>query len=352
MRLAPANVDLLGYHNDLSLSGANLSETILTTANVNPTQFGKLFSQPVDGYVYAEPLYKANLEIPGQGTHNVAFVATEHDSVYAFDADTPNAGTGPEGSLWKTSFLIGPGVTSVPSPSSISNSDIVPEIGITGTPVIDGNTNTLYVVAKTSEVRSGVTHYVQRLHALDLATGAEKLGGPYQLSDTIFGGPEQGFTNVSDIVVNGSGDGADASGVIHFNAARENNRAALQLANGVVYVAFAAHSDFRPYHGWILGFDATTLQPVQQFNTAPNAGGVGMWQSGGPVSVDSQGNLYFALGNGFVGPTSPAFDPAHGNYSTTSPPLTGRPSTRAMPTWAPAASCCCRIRCPARLIRT
>src|SRR5262249_24871801 len=302
-------------HNDLSLSGANLSETQLTTANVNPNQFGKLFSQPVDGYVYAEPLYKANLAIPGQGMHNVAFVATQHDSVYAFDANSPTAGLTGNGLYWRTSFLDpASGITSVPSPSSISNSDIVPEIGITGTPVIDGSTNTLYVIAKTSELRSGVIHYVQKLHALDITTGAERFGGPYTLADTIFGGPEGGFTNVSDILVNGGGDGADSSGVIHFNAARENNRAALQLVNGVVYVAFASHSDFRPYHGWVLGFDKTTLQPVKVFNTAPNAGGVGLWQSGGPVSADAQGNLYFALGNGFNGP-NPAFDPAHGNYS-------------------------------------
>src|SRR5262245_5468949 len=174
-RLAPANVDLLSYHNDLALSGANLAETTLTLGNVNPVQFGKLFSQPVDGYVYAEPLYKANLEIPGQGVHNVAFVATEHDSVYAFDADNPSAGTGPEGSLWKRSFLDpAMGITSVPSPSVVSNSDIVPEIGITGTPVIDGNTNTLYVIAKTLETRGGVGHYVQKLHALDITTGAER----------------------------------------------------------------------------------------------------------------------------------------------------------------------------------
>jgi hypothetical protein len=317
-RLAPANVDLLSYHNDLSLSGANLSETTLTTANVNPTQFGKLFSQPVDGYVYAEPLYKANLDIPGQGTHNVAFVATEHDSVYAFDADTPNAGTGPEGSLWKTSFLNpANGITSIPSPSAISNSDIVPEIGITGTPVIDGSSSTLYVVAATSEVRSGVTHYVQKLHALDITTGAEKFGGPYMLGDTVFGGPDGGFTNVSpDITVNGVGDGAGPDGIIRFNAARENNRAALQLVNGVVYAAFASHSDFRPYTGWVLGFNAQTLQPVKVFNTSPNSGGSGMWQSGGAVSADAQGNLYFAVGNGFPGPQGQdAFNPTLGNWS-------------------------------------
>src|SRR5262249_53188884 len=175
-------------------------------------------------HLSAEPLYQAKPYSPGQGAHHVAFVATEHDSVYAFDADTPNAGTGPEGSLWKTSFLDpANGITSIPSPSVISNSDIVPEIGITGTPVIDGTSNTLYVVAATSEVRSGVTHYVQKLHALDIATGNETTA-PYTLGDTVQGGPEGGWTNVSLISVNGVGDGS-SGGVIRFNAARENNRA-------------------------------------------------------------------------------------------------------------------------------
>jgi hypothetical protein len=295
-RLAPANVDVLSFHNDLSLSGANLQETQLTYANVNPTQFGKLFSQPVDGYVYAEPLYKANLPVPGQGTHNVAFVATEHDSVYAFDADS-NAGANAN-PLWFHSFLDpANAITTVPSPSVVSNSDIVPEIGITGTPVIDGSTNTLYVVAVTQEIRSGVTHYVQKLHALDITTGNERTAA-YTLGDAVQGGAEGGWTNVSDISVSGVGDGS-GGGVIRFNAARENNRSALQLAGGLVYAAFASHSDFRPYTGWVLGFNAQTLQPVKVFNTSPSSGGNGMWQSGGPVSADSQGNLYFALGNGF-----------------------------------------------------
>jgi hypothetical protein len=318
-RLAPANVDVLSFHNDLSLSGANLQETVLTLANVNPTQFGKLFSQPVDGYVYAEPLYKANLNIPGQGTHNVAFVATEHDSVYAFDADSPTGGPDPmhPGQLWFHSFLDPVnGVTTIPSPSVVSNSDIVPEIGITGTPVIDGSTNTLYVIAKTLEVRGGVGHYVQKLHALDISTGNERTT-PYTIADTIQGGAEGGWTNVSDISVSGVGDGA-SGGVVRFNAARENNRSALQLVNGRVYVAWAAHSDFRPYHGWVIGFDASTLQPVpgQVFNTSPSAGGNGMWQSGGAVSADAQGNLYFAVGNGFPGPQGQdAFNPTLGNWS-------------------------------------
>src|SRR5262249_36833210 len=152
----------------------------------------KLFSQPVDGYVYAEPLYKAQLVIPNRGTHNVVFVATEHDSVYAFDGDS-NTGLNAN-YLWRTSFLDqANGITTVPSPGVISNSDIVPEIGITGTPIIDGDTNTLYVVAKTRELRQGAPtiHYVQRLHALDITTGTETTA-PYTLADTIQGGPEQG----------------------------------------------------------------------------------------------------------------------------------------------------------------
>ncbi len=313
-RLVPANVDVLTYHNDPFLSGQNLQEDTLTPANVNSTSFGQLFSQPVDGYVYAEPLYKANLKIAG-GTHNVAFVATEHDSVYAIDTDSPTAGPNKNGIYWQTSFIDpAHGITTVPSPSQISNSDIVPEIGITGTPVIDGKTNTLFVVAITLETRGSTAHYVQKLHALDLSTGAEQPNSPYTLGDTTFSGPDGGYTDTTSIVVNGRGDGADSAGHVRFNAARENNRSALQLANGQVYVAFAAHSDYRPYHGWLIGFDETTLQPVQWFNTAPNAGGVGIWQSGGAVSYDPQGNMYFAVGNGFSG-ADPAYDPAHGDYS-------------------------------------
>jgi fibronectin type 3 domain-containing protein len=312
-RLAPANVDVLSFHNDLSLTGANLGETTLNLADVNPTQFGKLFSQTVDGYVYAEPLYKANLAIPGQGTHNVAFVATEHDSVYAFDADS-NTGANAN-PLWFHSFLDpGNAVTTIPSPSVVSNSDIVPEIGITGTPVIDGSTSTLYVVAATLEIRNGAAHYVQKLHALDITTGNE-LTAAYRLGDTIQGGAEGGWTNVSDISVNGVGDGS-SGGVIRFNAARENNRSGLQIVNGVVYVAFASHSDFRPYTGWVLGFNAQTLQPVKVFNTSPNSGGNGMWESGSAISADAQGNLYFAVGNGFAGPQGQdAFNPTLGNWS-------------------------------------
>jgi len=314
-RLAPANADVLSFHNNLFLNAQNLQEETLTLANVNPTSFGKLVSQPVDGPIYAQPLYKANLMIGGT-PHNIAFVATEHDSVYAFDlVDSPTLGV-TVSQLWQTSFIDpAHGITTIPA-SELGNPDIVPEIGITGTPVIDGSTNTLYALARTKEVRTQggqpVTHYVQKLYALDLATGAARFGGPYTIGDTTVGGPDGGWTNTTTIVVPGTGDGAGPDGMVRFNAGRQMQRPALQLAGGVVYVAWASQADFRPYHGWVIGFNATTLQPVRWFNTTPNAGGAGIWQSGGGLSVDLQGNIYFAEGNGFG---NNAYDPAHGNYS-------------------------------------
>ncbi len=316
-RWVPANVDVLSYHYDSFLSGADTQETTLhpgpveDPTTVNPVNFGKLFTQPVDGQVYAQPLYKANLAIPGKGTHNVAFVATEHDSVYAFDTDS-NTGVS-AAPLWQAS-LIDPahGVTPMPS-QDISEINIVPELGITGTPVIDGSTNTLYVVTCTKEVVGAVAHYRQKLHALDLATGAEKFGGPSVIGDAVPNG-DGTFSETSTVVVNGTGDEADGMGHVRFSAARELQRPALQLVGGVVYVAWASHADIRPYHGWVIGLSATTLQPVKWFNTSPNAGGAGVWQSGGGVTADAQGNLYFAIGNGFNGP-DPANDPAHGNYT-------------------------------------
>jgi hypothetical protein len=182
-RLAPANVPVLSGHYDAFLSGANTQETALTPNTVNATNFGRLFNYAVDGYVYAQPLYVPNLAIAG-GTHNVVFVATEHDSVYALDADNPTGGPNGNGRYWQRSFINpGAGVTSVPQPDVISG-DIVPEIGITGTPVIDA-TNTMYVLVKTKEVVSGTAHYLQRLHALDITTGLSRaIGGIVTIGDT------------------------------------------------------------------------------------------------------------------------------------------------------------------------
>jgi hypothetical protein len=302
-RLAPANVDVLTYHYNQSLTGQTLQETTLTPTNVNATQFGTLASAPIDGQAYAQPLYKANLSIAGV-THNVAFIATEHDSVYAFDADTG-------AQIWHDSFIApANGITTIPY-AEISTPDIFPEIGITGTGVIDGTTNTLYEVVRTKEIRAdGGVHYVQKLHALDLATGAEKFGGPYQIGDThvAIAGAVPVFANENTAIVV-AGAGSESSGgansMVPFSAEKENQRMSMSLIGNVVYVSFASDADFRPYHGWIIGFDKATLQPVKVFNTAPNSDGVAIWESGGGLSYDGT-FLYFAMGNGFnlAGPIS------------------------------------------------
>ncbi|HEX5483016.1 MAG TPA: fibronectin type III domain-containing protein, partial [Terriglobia bacterium] len=259
------------YHNDNLRTGVNSTETVLTQANVNPNQFGKLFSYPIDGIAFASPLYVANVNIPGKGYHNVVYVATEHDSVYAFDADG-RSGT----PLWQVSFLKA-GVTTVPCADTGECGDIPTEIGITGTPTIDQTTGTLYVVAKTKEG----TGYVQRLHALDITTGAEKFGGPVVIQASV------------------AGTGAGSSGgLVPFDALRENQRPALLLNNGVIYIAFASHGDQPPWHGWVLGYSASTLQQVMVYNATPNGSGAGIWQSGGGLATDASGNIYFITGNG------------------------------------------------------
>jgi hypothetical protein len=282
---------VLSGHNDALLSGSNTQETVLTPANVNPTNFGNLFNYAIDGYAYAQPLYVPNLTISG-GTHNVVFAATEHDSVYAFDADGG-------GQLWKRSFLDpANGITSVPQPDVISG-DIVPEIGITGTPVIEGGTNTMYVVVKTKEVVGGTAHYVQRLHALDITTGQDRaINGVVTIGDTTIGGPDGGYTDTTPIAVAGTGVGSDGT-TVRFNALRENQRTALALASGNVYIAWASHGDNGPYHGWVVGYKASDLSLQKVFNTSPNGSASGIWESGGNLGVDSAGNLYFATGNGF-----------------------------------------------------
>ncbi len=260
------------YHYDNARDGQNLNETILTPSNVRSKTFGRLFSRAVDGYVYAEPLYVNSVQTPSLGTHEVVYVATEHDSVYAFDAtgaiSTP---------LWKVSF-INPkaGITTVPS-THVGTGNIFPEIGITGTPVIDPNSNTLYVAVKTLEEGN----FVYRLHALDIATGLEKLGGPVVIAAN----------------VPGTGDGS-VNGNINFVAQIANQRSGLALNNGVVYVTFASHGDNGQYHGWILGYDGSTLAQVSAFSPTPNGFQGGIWMAGGAPVINDEGNLYIATGNG------------------------------------------------------
>ena len=290
---AQAQTNVATQHNDNSRTGQNNNETTLTPSNVNSNTFGKLFSYQLDGQAYAQPLYVAGVTM-GSGTvqagttHNVVFVATQHDSVYAFDADS-NGGSNAS-PLWKITLLdsahgAGSGATTVPS-GDVGTDDITPEIGITATPVIDTNSNTIYVVGKTKES----SNYYQRLHALDITTGAEKTGSPVTLSAQ----------------VNGNGNGS-SGGVLRWDAKLENNRPGLLLLNGTVYIAFAAHGDQGPYHGWILAYNAATLQQTSVFCPTANGAASGIWMSGAGLAADTinSGRLFVATGNGAFNATAP-----------------------------------------------
>jgi len=294
---------VLTYHNDNARTGQNLNETILRPNNVSPGAFGRLFSYPVDGHVYAQPLYVPNVDIPGRGRRDVVFVATEHDSVYAFDADDPSLGQ-----HWHVRFTdLANGISTISPVDVVESGDVVPEIGITGTPVIDDQTGTLYVVAKTKEIRIDGTHYVQRLHALDIATGAEKFGGPVTIGDTAFG-VGAGYSGPA---VDGVGAGSVGNKVF-FDALRHHNRSGLLLLNGVVYIAWASHGDNSPYHGWLIGYDATTLNQVAVFNTTPNGGLGGVWMAGSGPAADQTGSIYVSTGNGTFDVTA-SQQPAYGD---------------------------------------
>jgi hypothetical protein len=281
--------DVLTYKNDNARTGQQLDETTLGPNDVNVADFGKLFRHPVDGALYAQPLVMSGVSIPGEGTRKVVFVATEHDSVYAFDADDATGANADP--LWQVGFLAnapsGVVVTTVPS-SDVGTDDLAPEIGITSTPVIDPATGTLDVEALTKEVSADGTSYVHRLHALDVATGAEKLGGPVVIT----------------ALASGVGVGADSDGHVGFDPLWEFNRPALLLSQGVVYIAFGSHGDALPSHGWILGYDAATLRQMASFNTTPDGGLGSIWMSGGGPAADATGAIYAITGNGTFDLTS------------------------------------------------
>ena len=267
------------YHNDLARDGVNSQEYALTTSNVQSSTFAKLFSCTVDAPLYTQPLWVANLTIAG-GAHNVIFVGTSHNTVYAFDADSNPCHTYwsknliPSGETWLTN-------------SDAGSTDILPDVGIVGTPVIDPATNTLYVVTKTKTTGTnarppGDCH--QRLHALSLIDGSETSSGPIEITPSI--------------TVPGSGDGSNGTS-LPFAPFYELQRPGLALVNGTVYVGWGSVNDQKPWHGWLMGFDKTNLAAAPlAFNSTPNGEGAGIWMSGGAPSVDSSNNMFAMTGNG------------------------------------------------------
>ncbi len=259
--------DVLTYHNDSFRTGQALNERILTPANVSTNHFGKLWTLPADGLVDAQPLYAAGVRIPGLGLRNVLFVATEHDSVYAYDADSTNL-------FWHVSMLLSNEMTS----DDRNCGQVEPEIGITSTPVIDrrlGSNGTIFVVAMSRVVKNSTTTYFQRVHALDLATGADRIP-PATVSATY---PKTG-------------------GTVTFDPGQYKERASLLLLNGVVYTAWASHCDIETYYGWIIGYNETNLAQTSVLNVTPNGSEGAIWMSGGGLCADTNGYIYFLDANG------------------------------------------------------
>jgi hypothetical protein len=281
-----ASQDVLTYRFNNARTGLDSGETTLTTSNVNSTTFGKLFDLSVAGYVDAEPLYVSAVTIAG-GTHNVLIVATEHDYVYAFDADT---GT----QYWKASTLL-----SGETPSDDRNcNQVVPVIGITSTPVISrpsGSNGVIYLVAMSKQLTG---QYHQRLHALDVGTGDELYGGPVEITGQY----------------PGTGDNS-SDGYVIFDPAQYKERSGLLLMNNTVYLTWASHCDIRPYTGWVMGYDASTLAQTSVLNITPNGNEGAVWGSGGGLTADTSGNIFFLDANGVFDTTlnSSGF-PSEGDY--------------------------------------
>ena len=254
------------FHNDSGRTGQNLQEYALTPTTIGSSGFGKRWSCAVDGDIQAQPLYVANLAIGG-GVHNVLFLVTQHDSIYAIDADSPGCTT-----YWQDSLLTA-GATTVTYNADLAGCNDIPEFGITGTPVIDPATNTLYFVATTKE--SG--NYFQRLHAISLTSGAEKTGSPVIIQASV---------------------ATSAGGTVTFGPLWENQRTALALYGGGVFIGWGAHCDGSTWWGWMMRYDETTLAQTAVFNVTPNGSEGGIWMSGGGPAVDSSGSMFISTGNG------------------------------------------------------
>jgi hypothetical protein len=278
--------DVLTYHNNTARTGLNPSETVLTPSNVNSASFGRLFTLSVDGLVDAEPLYLSAVPISGRGTHNLLIVVTEHDSVYAFDADSGTL-------IWHMTTL-----KSGETPSDNRGcSQVTPEIGITSTPVIrpSGTNGVIFTVAMSKD-SSG--NYHQRLHALNAATGGELYKGPVDIAAKF----------------PGTGDNSSGGDVV-FDPAQYKERSGLLMTGGIVYLAWASHCDIRPYTGWIMGYSATTLAQETVINVTPNGNEGAIWGAGGGLAADALGNIFFLDANGIFDTTlNSSQAPSDGDY--------------------------------------
>jgi hypothetical protein len=272
----PQSISVLTQHNDNTRVGWNDHETALTTSNVNQQHFGRVLTLVVDDQVYAQPLVVGHVQVKG-GDHNVVYIATVDNTLYAFDGDN--------GTLYWVRNITAPGMrpprnTDMTGACNGNYTDFSGNIGIVGTPVIDSARHTLYVVARSTDGNA----FVQHLHAVSIIDGSDAPGSAVQITAT---SP-------------GSGDGS-VNNVITFNGQTQNQRQGLTLVNGVVYVTFSSHCDWGPYHGWVLGYDAGTLQQRVVYNVTPNGYAGGMWESGAGMAADDAGNLYVVAGNGTVG---------------------------------------------------
>ncbi|HMF64752.1 MAG TPA: hypothetical protein VK608_11745 [Edaphobacter sp.] len=279
--------DVLTWHNDNARTGVNHDEKLLTLQNVNSKTFGKLFTIQVDGKVDAQPLYVANLRIANEGLRNVLFVATEHDSLYAFDADRGKQ-------FWHIQLL----KTGETPSDNVSCGQITPEIGVTSTPVIDrraGPHGTIYVVAMSKDSQG---HYLQKLHGLDLTNGKEEFGGPEEIRATF---PGSGAASIN--------------GTATFDPKQYAERAALLLVNGVIYTTWTSHCDHNPYNGWIIGYSARTLKQMAVLDITPNGEEGAIWQSGAGPAADAEGNIYLLSANGTFDTTlNPQGFPSKGDF--------------------------------------
>ncbi len=262
-----------------------IAQTIINESQaLSNGNFGKVFSRNVDDQIYAQPLVMSNVSI-ASGTHNIVIVATVNNTLYAFDADDPNASS----PYWQKNLTYDPANyrpiknTDMPGACFGNYTDFSGNMGIVGTPAIDTVSNTLYVVSR-SVKKSGTQVFVQYLHAIDISTGAEKFGGPTYITASV---PGTGPGNVG--------------GMVTFDQQKQNQRPGLLLYDGVVYISWASHCDWGPFHGWVIGYDATTLARKYVYNTTPDGGLGGIWMSGQPPSVDDDGNLYVTTGNGSTG---------------------------------------------------